>query len=837
MHPITGFWSIDKTDLLQKLRASTNGLTEADAARRLQEQQSNIVIKKPWHRDAILLLSQYKNPLVLLLVFAVILSLVLGEYSDSFIVLTILLFTGILGFIQERNAGRAVEKLRALVHSKASVRREGKEKEIPVEEVVPGDMVILHAGDIIPADALIIEANDLHVNQSVLTGESFPAEKFATTCTAQLTLADITNSVFKGTHVINGTAIVLAANTGDNTELGKIAASLEKTAPETAFEKGIRQFGYLLMKITVIMTGIILIMNLLFHKPLVDSILFALALAVGLAPELLPAIVTITLSAGAKRMAAKKVIVKKLSAIQNLGEIDVLCSDKTGTLTEGAVKLQVAVDISGQPSKKVLLYAYLNAFFETSFPNAIDEALRDVSGMDIKPYNKLDEVPYDFIRKRLSIVVNNGSQHIMITKGAMKNIADICTNAEQPDGSIVRIETVQKNIAGLFENFCSQGSRAIAVCYKDVSDDPVINKDDENGMIFLGFIVLSDPPKEGIIDSILELRKAGVSLKLISGDNHLVVKHLAAQIGLSTDRALTGHDLLLMTDEVLRHKVNETDAFAEIEPAQKERIIKALQHAGHAVGYLGDGINDANAIKAADVGISIDNAVDVAKEAADLVLMERDIDVIREGVLEGRKTFVNTMKYIHVVSSANFGNMFSMAIASLALPFLPLLPTQILLNNFLSDLPSLTIASDKVDEELITQPLRWDIKYIKRFMIIFGLQSSLFDFTTFALLLFVFHAAPEEFRTGWFMESLLTQISILLIIRTRRSFLRSRPSAYLLAACSFTLFSALILPYLPFAKSFGLYPLPWRLLAGILLIAVVYILMSEITKKYLMKKM
>ncbi|MDP4285204.1 MAG: magnesium-translocating P-type ATPase [Bacteroidota bacterium] len=837
MKSIENFWSFSKYQLFQMLNATENGISNEEAYDRLQEQQQNKFNQKKWQKDAFLLLSQYKSPLVLLLVFAAFLSLVLKEYSNGFIIIIILLLTGIFGFIQERNAGRSVEKLQELVRNKATVKREGIEREISIKEVAPGDIVLLNAGDIIPADALILETNDLHVNEAMLTGESFPAEKFVGTVSMESLPARVINAVFEGTNVINGTATVLAVNTGPNTEMGKIAKRLQKSTPETAFEKGIRQFGYLLMRITVIIVLLILVLNILFHKPVVDSLLFALALAVGITPELLPIIVTVTLSAGARRMAIKKVIVKKLSAIQNLGEMNILCSDKTGTITQGVVKIESTVGATGADSEKVKIYAYRNAYFETGFSNPIDEAIRSLEKMDIQNCIKQDEVPYDFIRKRLSVLINDGSRHIMITKGAVNNVLQCCTRAELPDGKIVGLEQVQAGIDKLYLQFSSNGFRTIAVCYKDVSNTTRINKNDELDMILLGFITFFDPPKEGIITSIAKLKQTGITLKLITGDNRLVAQHIAAQIGLKQHEILTGYDLTHITSDALQRKVNETDLFAEIEPVQKERIIRALQKNGYAVGYLGDGINDANALKIADVGISTDNAVDVAKEAASLVLLEKDLDVVVEGILEGRKTFMNTLKYVFVTTSANFGNMISMAIASFFLPFLPLLPVQILLNNFLSDIPALTIASDKVDEELIAKPRRWDVKYIRRFMIVFGLESSLFDFLTFSLLLYIFHTTPSSFRTGWFMESLLTEILILLVIRTQRPFFKSRPSKFLVMACLGIFMLSLAIPYLPFSEIFSLSPLPFRVLISILGIAVMYVIVSELTKIFLMKKL
>jgi Mg2+-importing ATPase len=831
------FWTHTATELCRQLNTSLEGLAEDAAQQKLSEQTDKTKTRKPWVNDVLLLLSQYKNPLILLLVFAVILSTILGEYSESIIILIVLLLTGILGFFQERSAGRAVEKLRQLVHNKACVRRNNVEKEIAVDEVVAGDIILLNAGDIIPADCYIIQSNDLHVNESVLTGESFPAEKFAGNCSITAPLSKVANAVFKGTSVINGTGTVLAATTGDKTILGKIGYSLQKEQAQTAFEKGITKFGYLLMYLTIVISVAILIINLSLHKPLFDSILFALALAVGLAPELLPAIITITLAAGAKRMAGKKVIVKKLSAIQNLGEIDVLCSDKTGTLTEGVVKLNAAINCNGKQNDKVLLYALLNAAFQTGFYNPIDEAIKSASEINTDAYQKMDEVPYDFHRKRLSIAVTKDDRHIMITKGAVNNILGVCTKIENANNEIVIIDkALKESVETQYQNLSEQGYRTIAVCYKDVSGNPVIKKEDEKEMIFLGFLTLSDSPKKGIIASIDRLKETGISLKIITGDNHFVAKHLAVQIKLNAEKIITGSDIENMSDDVLRMNARQVDVFAEVTPEQKERIVKALQQTGHAVGYMGDGINDANALKAADVGISIDNAVDVAKEAADLVLLDQNIDVIREGVEEGRKTFMNTMKYIYVTTSANFGNMISMAIASVILPFLPLLPVQILLNNFLSDLPAIAIASDKVDKELVTKPRKWNINYIRRFMIIFGLQSSLFDFITFGLLYYFFHASPQIFRTAWFMESLLSEIIILLILRTRHLFFKSKPSKYLQLSSLFTFVVCIVIPYLPFAKSLELFPLPAVIFFCVFAIIIAYIIFAEITKRFVMER-
>ena len=786
--------------------------------------------------DVRLLLQQFKSPLVLLLVFAVVLSAALGEYSNTAIILTVLLITGILGFVQERNAGKAVQALQALVRSKATVRRDGKETDVPMEDVVEGDVVVLNAGDMIPADAVIVKANDLHVNESVLTGESFPVEKFAVPGNSPENLMT-ENSVYKGTSVINGTAIVIAMKTGEDTELGMIAGSIEKKPTVTSFAKGISSFGLLLVRLTVLFSGLILCFNLLFHRPFFDSVLFSLALAVGITPELLPAILTITLAAGAQRMARKKVIVKKLDAIQNLGSIDVLCSDKTGTITQGAVHFYKTVNTKGEDDKRLLLYAYLNAFFETGFTNPIDEALRQQKEISIEGFHKCDEVPYDFVRRRLSIVVEKEGCHLMITKGSFRTILDVCTMVETGSGGCSPIEQVKPLLQQQFEQYSNEGFRVIAIGFKDVTGDPVINKDDETSLTYLGILLFSDPLKEDVVQSIQALKEKGVQLKIITGDNYKVAQFIASQINLESSKILTGAEMEALSPPDLAKKAKDTDVFAEVLPAQKENIIKALQEGGHTVGYLGDGINDANALHAADVGISVESAVDVAKEAADLVLLDQHLDVIGSGVTEGRKTFMNTVKYIHVTTSANFGNMFSMAIASLLFPFLPLLPIQILLNNFLSDLPAFGLASDKVDPELLAEPKGWDIRSIKRFMIVFGLQSSLFDFATFGLLYFGFKATVPEFRTAWFTESLLTQVLILLVIRTRRSFFKSQPSVYLMGVSAMIFILGASFSYLPFAGVFELSPLSFRLFGVILLIAALYIIFAEQTKRFIFRRM
>ncbi|MCF3107642.1 magnesium-translocating P-type ATPase [Niabella sp. CC-SYL272] len=832
------FWLQDVRVLLTQLGSSWEGLS-ARSVSTLQKQQKareKIGDRKPWVSNLLLLAAQYKSPLVMLLIFAVFLSISLQEYSEGVIIAIVLLLTGGLSFFQERTAGKAIEHLKQLTRIKACVKRDGIIRDVYFEEIVPGDIVLLNAGDIIPGDACILESNDLHLNEAALTGESFPVAKFAGNCSVTGPLSKISNAVFKGTNVTNGSATVLVVNTGRNTVLGKIGRSLQQAEGPTSFEKGIYKFGYLLMYLTFVISGIILIVNVLQGKPIFDSVLFALALAVGLTPELLPAIMTITLSAGAKRMARKKVIVRKLTALQNLGEMDLLCCDKTGTITTGIMALNNAVDIEGAQSAKVLLYVYLNAFFQSGFSNPIDEAIMKVTGCDVADYRKIGEVPYDFHRKRLSILVGNEHQCIMITKGAVHNIVGVCSMIETRTGKIALDHATARQIENAFETFSSQGYRTLGVCYKNLAADSRLSKDDEADMVFLGLITLSDVPKNGIAESISRLKAIGIGLKIITGDNRFVAGHLATQIGVNTESLICGGDMEQLSDDALREAVNRTHVFAEVLPEQKEKIVKLLRQTGHAVGYLGDGINDANALKTADVGISIDNAVDVAKEAADIVLLDRDIDVIRQGVEEGRRTFGNTMKYIYITISANFGNMLSMAVASLVLPFLPILPVQILLNNFLSDLPAIALASDNVDKETLLKPAKWNLKFISRFMFVFGLQSSIFDFITFGVLYWYFYTAPALLRTGWFIESLLSEIAILFVLRTRLFFFKSKPSKALLASSAFTLLLFLFILCTPVSRKFAFYSLPATILGIIILIVIAYMTAAEMTKKWMMNK-
>ncbi len=830
------FWTQSSDELLKVLQSKPDGLGDDEAAKRLAAMGTGRKIRSPFVNDVLLFLSQFKSPLVLLLVAAVILSAFLGEKTDVAIILSILIFTGTLGFWQERNAGKAVEKLRAIITVKARVLRNNAEKEIHTGEVVPGDIVFFSAGDIVPADCLLIESKDLHTNEASLTGETYPALKEVGPVAADAVMSRRKNVLFQGTSVVSGTGKAIAVLTGIETVFGKISREIEQPSAETAFEKGIRSFGYLLMQITIVLALIILGVNIYFGRPLLDSVLFALALTVGMAPELLPAIMTVAMAAGAKRMAEKKVIVKKLSAIQNLGEVNILCSDKTGTLTEGVIKVDKVVDVNGNENSKMKLLAFLNAKFETGFINPIDDALKNLKDINADGYAKVAEVPYDFIRKRLSIVVTKGNQRIMITKGALKNILDVCDRAESGENNIVPVDTVRSQVEKLFEKYSSQGFRTIGICSKEITDSPSVSKEQETGMIFGGFILLNDPPKEGITEVIQQLKKRGVTLKMITGDNKLVAAYIGKKVGCETVNVITGSDLQKMSAEALIKKVSETDVFAEIEPHQKEHIIVALQKAGNVVAYIGDGINDVTAIHAADAGISVNNAVDVAKEAADIVLLEKDLSVLEQGIIEGRKTFINTLKYIFINTSATFGNMFSMAGASLFLPFLPMLPKQILMTNFLTDFPYMFVASDNVDEDRLMKPQKWNNKMIRSFMLVFGLQSSLFDYFTFYVLYIVFKTTADHFRTGWFVESILTELLILFIVRTRHAFYKSTPGKMLMVSSVAAFLITVLLHYTPLASLLGLDPLPYKIVLSIIGITILYALSAERLKIYFFRK-
>lgn len=826
------FWSMSTADVLYGLQSSPQGLTEEVAAERLARHGPNTLSQRKRSDAPTLLLRQFTSPLVLLLIAAALLSLALHDTTDAIIILGIVLISGLLGFWQEHGAAKAVEKLLATVAVKASVLRDGRETDVPVDKLVPGDVVLVSAGSSIPADCLLLDSQDLFVDEAALTGESFPVEKRAGVVPADAPLARRSNVLFMGTHVVSGSGRALVVHTGRSTQFGAIAARLRLRPAETEFEHGVRRFGYLLMEITLLLVIAIFAFNVYLHRPVLDSFLFALALAVGLTPQLLPAIISVNLASGARRMATQRVIVKRLAAIENFGSMDILCSDKTGTLTEGRMHVHAALNAAGTESERVLLYAFVNASYETAFSNPIDAAIRTHCTFSLDNWRKLDEVPYDFERKRLSVLVEHDGHVVLITKGALRNVLDVCTLCEQADGTTIPIAQARAEIEQLYEALSAEGYRTLGVAVREIGSAGPIGRDSEHDMTFLGLLALADQPKRGIAATVTALSQLGVRLKVITGDNALVAARVGAQVGLPNPRILTGSEVRALSDDALPVIASETDIFAEVEPNQKERIIRALRKAGHVVGYMGDGINDAPALRAADVSISVQEAVDVAKEAADIVLLEPDLAVLKAGVLEGRRTFANTLKYAFMATSANFGNMFSMAGASLLLPFLPLLPKQILLTNLLTDVPELTILSDRVDADWIERPRRWDIGFIRRFMLTFGLLSSVFDYLTFGVLLWLLHAGPAEFRTGWFVESVVSATLIVLVVRTRGGFLPSHPGRGLLSSTLAVVAATLTIPYTSLGAVFGFVPLPPLFLGLMVLIVLSYVASAELVKRW-----
>lgn len=828
------FWSKPVTEIAQSVNSSITGLSEKDAQAILRRVGPNRIQARERVTPLGLFLNQFKSPIVLILILATVISAFLQDWADAVIILLIVMASALSSFYQEYNANTAAEKLKEQVSFKTNVLRDGKAASLPTDEIVPGDVVLLSAGSLIPADGLVIEARDFFVNQAVLTGETFPVEKMPGIVPESAGLAERTNVVFMGTNVRSGNATVLIVQTGLQTAFGQIADRLTLRPPETEFERGLRKLSYLLTEVMFLLVLGIFFFNVLSHKPPLDSLLFSVALAVGLTPQLLPAIININLSKGSQEMAKHGVIVRRLESIENFGSMDILCTDKTGTLTEGVVHLDGALDVNGEPSNKVSLYAYLNAHMQTGLPNPLDEAIVNKGAKGAEEYVKVDEIPYDFIRKRLTVVAErNNAGPYMITKGALENVLAVCSRVQLADEEKVLDAGVQAKIQERYEAWSAQGYRVLGVAVKSVEGQVhPFSKTGETDMAFAGFLLFFDPPKSGVQETIQALEKLGVQLKVITGDNKLVARHTGQVVGLGDAKVLTGGELDNLRDEALWHAVEETTIFAEVDPNEKERIILALKKRGHVVGYMGDGINDAPSLHSADVGISVANAVDVAKEAADLVLLKQDLDVLREGIVQGRKTFANTLKYIFMATSANFGNMFSMAGASLFLPFLPMLPKQILLINFLTDLPEMTIATDRVDDVFVERPHRMDIKFIRRFMLVFGSLSSVFDYATFAVLLWLMKADQQSFQTGWFIESILSACVVVFAVRTRLPFTRSRPSHAMLAVTGAVMLITLWLPYSPLAGLLGFVPLPILYLPVIFGIVALYFVSAELTKRW-----
>jgi P-type Mg2+ transporter len=825
--------------LYQHVHSSPGGLTTEEARKRLSRYGPNEPTTV--RRGATLqqMLVFLANPLVLILLVASIITAILGEVLNASIIITMIILSVALNFFQTFRSQRAVERLRAGVALTATVLRDGAWTELPRGALVAGDVVRLSAGDLVPADARLIETNALHVQQAALTGESMPVEKRARElATTPSNAADAENQVFLGTSVVSGTASALIVVTGRATAFGDIAARLATRPPETEFEHGIRRFGMFIMRTVFFLVLFVFAVSLPFHRqsPL-ESLLFAISLAVGLTPEFLPMITTVTLAQGAAHMAKQKVIVKNLAAIQNFGSMDILCSDKTGTLTSGNTVLHACLDPLGHSSQRVLLYAYINSFCETGIKSPLDAAILQHTQLDVQAYRKVREIPFDFERRRLSVVVEHENGAILIAKGAPESVVDVCAEYEADGQSKPLDDDARRHCDNTYQQLSAQGFRVLAVAYRRLPMRENYAVDDEQNMTLLGFLTFFDPPLEDVGEVLQALRRDGVEVKIITGDNELVARHVCEQVGLDVGRIVLGEELERMSDTALTHITEQTSVFARVSPAQKNRIILALKHRSHVVGFLGDGINDAPSLHAADVGISVASAVDVAKDAADIILLEQGLCVVQSGIIEGRKAFGNVMKYLLMGTSSNFGNMFSMAAASVFLPYLPMLPTQILLNNFLYDLSQVTIPTDHVDESYIIKPRRWDIKLIRDFMLYIGPVSSIFDFLTFFIMLQVFHASAPLFHTGWFVESLATQTLVLFIIRTAGNPLRSRPSLPLTITVLLIVAFGMLLPFTPLAAPLGFAPLPalyFLFLAGMI---VTYLLLVEAVKRWLMRRL
>ena len=833
-------WTEPAAQLATRLETTPEGLRAAEAEARLAAYGPNDAATVKRSPLWLQFLSRFRNPLVIILLVASGLSAATGDIPSFVIVASIVMLSMTLDFVQEVRAQNAVEALRRSVAVQASVRRDGAMLSVPIDRLVPGDIVELIAGDLVPADSRLLESRDLFINQALLTGEPYPAEKLVTdTASGAENPAGAVNAVFAGTSVISGTATILVCRTGARTELGHLATSLAEKPPATAFTVGIGRFGMLIMRLTLLMVFFVLVVNISFHRPLLESLMFALALAVGLTPELLPMIVTVTLARSAMDLSRRKVIVKRLSAIHDLGAMDVLCTDKTGTLTEASIKLVRVIDGRGAESPSVFAYAFINSHFETGMKSPLDEAILADRPFDMAGWTKIDEVPFDFERRRVSVLVEHEGKRRLIVKGAPEELLRLSERyaAENGDERPLDAET-RRVFEATLEGLGAQGFRALAVASHEIdADDANIVCADERNLVFAGFAAFLDPPKASAGATIHALAAAGVAVKVLTGDNEIVTRHVFKEIGVPVTGVLTGDALTHLSEEALLGQLPRVNLFCRVNPQQKLRILMALKRLGHVVGFMGDGINDAPALHAADVGISVDGAADVARAAADLILLEHDLSVVREAVVGGRQTVQNVSKYVLMGSSSNFGNMFSMAGAALFLPFLPMLPIQILLNNLLYDVSEIAIPFDGVDPEAIALPVKWDIAFIERFMLIFGPVSSIFDFLTFYALLTFFGAGESLFQTGWFMESMATQVLVVFAIRTRRVFFRSRPNGFLLAMALGVVAVAIALPLSPIGYWFGFVSPPPLFFAYLVGATLAYLALVEIVKAFFYRAM
>ncbi|HOX54286.1 MAG TPA: magnesium-translocating P-type ATPase [Candidatus Omnitrophota bacterium] len=826
-------------ELLAKLKTSQRGLSEEEAKKRLDEYGNNEPARKKKRTILAQILSKFINPLVIVLLIIAGFSLFFGEKLSAFLVILMAIMSVFLSFIQEYRAGKEAEKLSEMVRATATVYRNGRAKEIKIREIVPGDIVDLFAGDMIPADLRIISAKDLFVNQASLTGEAFPIEKVPEPPASKTTsITELKNIAFMGSSVVSGTALGVAVKTGISTQFGEVARRLATMRIETSFDKGVQQFTWLMIRAMFFMVLFIFAINAFRRGSFIEALLFSLGVAVGLTPEMLPMLVAINLSKGAIAMSKKDAIVKRLNSIQNFGAMDVLCTDKTGTLTLDKIVLERHCDVVRQENEDVLRLAYINSFYQTGLKNILDRAILKHEKLLVKQYKKIDEIPFDFSRKLMSVVVDMESKHKLIVKGAPEEIFKRCTKYEL-DGEVFEMEDlILSDLKEEYDNLSAEGFRVLAVGYKDTDNKKnSYSKNDEQDLILQGYMAFLDPPKPTVKKAIEALKKLGIDFKVLTGDNELVTKKICSEVGLDVKGLVIGDEVEKATDSKLKELVKATNVFARLSPLQKERVIHALHENGHIVGYLGDGINDAPALKASDVGISVNNAVDIAKESADIILLKKSLMVLEDGVIEGRKTFGNIVKYIKMGSSSNFGNMFSMTGGSLFLPFLPMLPIQILLNNFLYDISQVAIPTDEVDREYIAKPRQWNVNYIKKFMIIIGPISSIYDFLTYGVMLFIFHAQAALFHTGWFIESLCTQTLVIHVIRTGKiPFIESRPSRFLILTSILIVSIGIFIPFSPLAKAFGFVAPPPMYFVALFLMVTTYLFFVQKVKKWFIGK-
>ena len=831
--------NLNLSELLDCLRTSSRGLTGRDVEARLEEYGPNELAATRAVSPIVSFLRLLADPLLLVLIISGVISFFSGEIRGAIIIGAIVLISSILQFVQEYTSEQTAQKLARRVAVTSTVMRDGEYVEVPITELVPGDSILLGVGDVVPADARVLTAKDFFIDQSTLTGESAPVEKRPYEGARKAaSLPDMDHVVFFGTNVVSGTATAIVAETGSRTQFGRLARTLTEERPKTEFQRGIDRFTQMLVRIVAGLVILIFLGNLFMRRSALDSLLFSIAVAVGITPELLPMIITINLTAGARAMAKNKVIVKRLQSIQNLGSMDILCTDKTGTLTEGKLDLNAYTDAEGKLSRHVLELAAVNSYFQASLKSPMDAAIgAHISPEDLKRYAKVDEIPFDFTRRRVSVVAGTSDGRFLITKGAPESVLEICAHVELGGETRDITPELRRTAGDGFTRLSADGYRALAVAYKPIGNDrTVYSISDEKDLIFVGYVSFIDPPKATAEQAVQEAERLGVSIKILTGDNELVTARICERVGLEVKGVLMGHEVDTLNDDELALRAEESTICARLSPEQKNRIIMALKNKGHVLGYMGDGINDAPSLRAADVGISVENAVDIAREAADIILLEAGLDILDTGIIEGRRTFANTLKYIMMGTSSNFGNVFSVPAAVFIVPFLPMRPVQILLNNLLYDFAQVTISTDRVDDDQIAKPRRWNIDFIRNFMVTFGPISSVFDILIFAVLLRVFNADKAMFQTGWFLQSLATQTLVIHVIRSRHGFLKSRASIPLTVSTLSIVAIGLVIPYSRLAGFFGLVPLPPAVLGVIIPVIALYLAVVGAVKGWFYRK-